>query len=287
LSSIAPVAAGGAVALVLISIPLLAEWSAYSQGLQTAAEIQLHAAVVQNSIVDLFLVHGPGLAVLVLVSSLVTRELGLFIALAVAVLMILQTMVYLPRVLYLIPYLLAIVASAAVRAQAEGLTIRRRLLSTLLGVVLLASACWILVLRPYSTLQMWPANEPNQFRDHFESVIGHGNYRVLLGVWEGYYAGRQLGWRLYRAGSPVAKQRYLEFVKTMDYVVTPADPSYTELSRARLADAGFETVARIEFATSASRWNGNWLVQREGGKPLYSDVLILRNMTSFLPESQQ
>lgn len=244
-----PAVLGALIAALVLAAPVLVDFEPYWAGLQSSAAVQARAAVIQNSVLDLFLVHDVGLAVLVLASVFVCREFGLFIALAAAFLIISQTMVYLPRVLYLIPYLLAIIAAAHAYLSKPG---RRRLLlrywRLLLTLNVVLCVIWVLVLRPTAAYKRWPANDPAQFTAALERSVGRGDHRVLLGAWEAYYAGRSLGWAMYRAGSPVPVAEYAAFAGTMDYAVLPKLASYRDISGPQLVDAGFVLVDEIDFA---------------------------------------
>ena len=248
ISSFAPGVLGLVIAALMLAAPVLVDFELYWEGLQSSAAVQVRASVIQNSVLDLFLVHDVGLAVLVLASVFLCREFGLFIALAAAFAIISQTMVYLPRVLYLIPYLLAIIAAAHSHLSNPGhhpILLRYWRLLLTLNVVL--CFVWVLILRPIAAYEMWPANDPAQFTAALERSVGQGNHRVLLGSWEAYYAGRSLGWEMYRAGSPVPRGEYLAFARTMDFAVLPKLPYYGEISADQLVGAGFVLVDEIDF----------------------------------------
>jgi hypothetical protein len=268
---------GGFVAVGVLILPMLTEWDGFWSGLQSTLEVQQRASVVQNSIVDLFLVHDPALALLLIAALALHRDYGLIAALAAAVIMILQTMIYLPRVLYLEPYLVAIIASAGTRVAAASAPQRQRLLTGLLVIALAFNACWVLLVRPLAAWQQWPANDPDRIARQLEQVIGPGDRQVLLEVWEAYYAARQMGWRVYRAGSPVSVDEYLKLTQSMEFVITPKRPSYSNLSIERLTTAGFELQAVIEFNPPADEQGVRERLPHNSPRTVYGDMLVYRN----------
>jgi hypothetical protein len=244
-----PGVVGLVIAASLVAIPLAVDWELYSAGMESSGAVQARAAVIQNSVIDLFLVHDPGLSLLVLGALVLCREWGLFIALAAALAIISGTMIYLPRVLYLIPYFLAIVAAAYAHASKPGKHLSlAKSLRYLLAFSLALGITWVLVLRPAVAYMNWPANDPAQVTVALERAIGPGNHRVLLEFWEAYYAGRSLGWVMYRAGSPVSMVDYVEFAATMDFAVLLKHGSYADISRSQLVEAGFVLTDEIDFA---------------------------------------
>jgi hypothetical protein len=201
---IVPTVAGGVIAGLVLAIPIMLNWEAYWSSLLSSAQVQARAAVIQNSPLDLFVAHSPFLALMTVAALLVRRELGLIIAMAFAIAMVYQTMIYLPRIIYLIPYLLAMIAVAGTHVlEKKRNNSVRQLFVVMLGVWLGWNAVSVLIARPFAALQQWPANDPARVVKQLEQRIGPGQYRVLLEGWEAYYAGRTLGWRMYRAGSPV------------------------------------------------------------------------------------
>lgn len=273
-----PFIAGCIVGLTLFSLPLLSSWEYYLHGLTSAAAVQARAAEIQNPVIDLFLANDPALVVVLLVSLVIRREIGLLLALVGAVALILNTMIYLPRILYLLPYAFAIIGGAC--TQAAG-TERRSIAYPIMGRAMAALLIWntgsVLLVRPYAAHQQWPANDPDQFLAQFEQHIGPGDYRVLLEAWEGYYAARSLGWHIFRAGSPLAQADYLEFAKTMDYLVLPQKQALPQIDKSQLIESGFELQATIVVERNRKAQIGWGRLSLRLPETVYSDLLIYRN----------
>jgi hypothetical protein len=246
-----PFLAGGAGAALLMLAPVLWQAQAYRDSLTAMAAVQAHAAVIQNPIHQLFLTHSPVIALVALVSLLWRREPGLLLALGAAVLLTYQTMVYPARVIYLLPYGLAMVAGACqVLATSEAGWLSRRTMNYLLALLLAWNATMVLVLRPLSAWSQRAADPQAVLLENLRAAIGPGAHRVLLEDWSSYYAARQLGWRSYRAGSPVTAERYAEFIATMEYVVVLQRPLYDTTRRLTRA-AGFEHQATLTVRSAA------------------------------------
>jgi hypothetical protein len=245
---------GGLLVVLIAFLPIVTQWEAYWQGLLISMEIQGQAAGIQKSVVDLFLVYDPLLVLTLFTALIIRRETGLIVALVVAYFMMKLTMVYLPRVLYLIPYFMLIIAGASNEARRlDNAPWRKVLMTAMLIVALAVNAGSTLVMRTYRAVVHMAETDSSQIYNAFNNVIGPGSYRVLLEEWEGYYAARDLGWKIYRAGAPVSRLEYLEFAKTMDYVVirNPENSKFPQLSLVALREAGFELSSTLTFEQSA------------------------------------
>jgi hypothetical protein len=120
----------------------------------------------------------------------------------------------------------------------------------LLALLLAWNATMVLVLRPLSAWSQRAADPQAVLLENLRAAIGPGAHRVLLEDWSSYYAARQLGWRSYRAGSPVTAERYAEFIATMEYVVVLQRPLYDTTRRLTRA-AGFEHQATLTVRSAA------------------------------------
>jgi hypothetical protein len=246
-----PFLAGGAGAALLLLAPVLWQAPAYRASITAMAAVQAHAAVIQIPIHQLFLANSPIIALAAGVSLLWRREPGLLLALGAAVLLAYQTMVYPARVIYLLPYGLAMVAGACqVLATGRAGWLSRRAMNYLLALLLAWNGTVVLVLRPRSDWPRRAADPQAVLLENLRAAIGPGAHRVLLEDWSSYYAARQLGWRSYRAGSPVSAQRYAEFIATMDYVVVLQRPLYDTTRRLTRA-AGFRHQATLTVRSPA------------------------------------
>ena len=95
-------------------------------------------------------------------------------------------------------------------------------------------------------------------------------------AWEAYYAGRTLGWKAYHVGSPVKSSDYLDFVRTMDFVLVRKWESYRQISRDQLKEAGFELKATIEPLHSDRTRIGWGMLSRRQPDVAYSALQVYR-----------
>jgi len=242
---------GGLCAVGLAVVPALFHWELWWQSLKAVMAVQAFAAVVKVSIVDLLAIHDPSVAICLLISLFFCRDWGLIVALGLALLIVYQTMVYLPRVTYVLPYFFAIIAVAVSRVQHQQYSGRtgKFVMNRVLAVLLIWNIADTLILQPYLTAVRGPATDPSQVRNELKRVIGAGAYRVLTDEWSAYTAGRDLGWQQYRSGTGYQDSKYLELLKSMDYLVLKEPPLWQN-TLDLVDDAGFEVQETIHFKES-------------------------------------
>lgn len=244
-------ALGGMVAVAVVILPALPHWSLWWNGLLTVAEVQAFAAVIQVSIIEQFAIRDPIVVIGALLAVVVCRDWGLLIAFGLALVIVYQTMVYLPRMMYLLPYFLAMIASAscAVHAPNAGRKLARLAMNRVIAAVIIWNAGVTLVYRPALAAYRWPATDASQLVRELERAIGRGPYRVLTEEWSAYPAGRELGWRQYHSGTAYNRAKYLELLESMDYLVLREVPLWQHTLEL-VDDAGFELQETIYFAQS-------------------------------------
>jgi len=273
---IACFALGGAIAAGILLIPIFINWEMYLEGLKTSAAIQSRASVIQSPIVHLIAVHSPIVALVALSALLIKREFGLLLALAVAVALAWQTMIYPARLVYFLPYLLAMIGGAAqILWHKQPVGIGKAVLTRLLAMMLVWNASIVLVIRPFVSFQQRSASDSGELITELDRVIGEGQHRVLVGEWAPYFAGRALGWKIFREGSPVDIVSYEEFLLTMDYIIVAKKPLYPTLSD-RLQSEKFEFLEQIDFKFQEGKlmdWGVAKLPIPEKG---YKSILVYR-----------
>lgn len=243
---------GGGLSFAVLILPVLVNYEIFSASVLAMFESQSLVAGVQNPVFGLFATYDPALLLAVIAAFAVRRDWGLVIALTLSLLLAHRTAIYLPRIIYLLPYGLAAIAFAwpAANGRSMGRYAEFGRYATL-AFLLLFNTYQVLLKRPAVAMAQHPANDPQQLLAAMENVIGTGPYRVLLEEWQFYYAGRDLGWHMFLHSNPVDKQQYIEFLSSMDYVIMRAEQGWYGVHD-KLEPAGFQFSSAISFATPAS-----------------------------------
>lgn len=263
---------GGLVALAGLLVPILWHLATYVESTKVILEVEhLHAAN-QLSIVDMFLVYDPLFFILMLTAIVVRRESWLLLGFGLALLLIYQTQVYLPRIIYFLPYFMAFIgfACSGVKTGRSGRA-KQLTLNTLLILSLGWNVAQVLVIKPIVAASLMPANSPEPLTSGLSDAVGAGPWRVMLEAWPAYYAGRSLGWKMYLAGDLLSDEEYSHFISTMDFVLT-REHSWFGLSDRRLKAAGFELKTVLRFskpdAPAAGWWADLLSLPPTGYKPI-------------------
>lgn len=272
---------GGLLAAIVLSIPLVLEFESQWIGILSSFQIQRVASVIQQPIISIFVLHDPLFLPVMLLSLVLCGRPGLVIALAASVLLMYQTMLYPMRVIYVLPYAMAIIgAGFAVSAEKTIL----RLLKIFLGVALAAwvsSSAWTsLVARPVIAYIQAEARSPSQLEDNLRATIGDGPLKVLTTEWEVYYAARRLGWKIY---SPIGRLKkgsddFSQFLNDLDFAVIRDKFAFSKsVNIDDLNRNGYCLISKISFVQpEATRveWGG---VSIDGPEKIYDDLLVFSN----------
>jgi len=123
------------------------------------------------------------------------RNRAVLVASLLAYTVVLSTLVYSCRVLYLLPYVIAIWAEllSASRARAQ-----QRLMDAVLVACLVWSFAISVGLRNALALAQARERDATRLREVGERIIGRGPKRVFLASCDFYFVGRQLGWHMKR-----------------------------------------------------------------------------------------
>ncbi len=272
-----PIALGGLVTTGLLAVPILLELSTYLRNLEYAVEVQKYAASIQRPLLALYNVYDPWLIPLTLLSLLLPRNWPYVPALGIAVAVMYQTMVYPMRVLYLLPYLMVIMAGALTWVVQDRTAPRRKLVIVLALALMVGGNVWVSAWqRPHLAVSQAEARSPAQFDEQLRSSIGAGEFRVLTTEWEIYYAARALGWKTYYLFGKKRKSdsEFTDFLARMDYAIIRNDFAFAKPVVERdLRSNGFEEHAIITF--------GKRPVDAErAGEPVYPRLLVFRNLSA-------
>jgi hypothetical protein len=178
----------------------------------------------------------PFLPLLALWALLFRREKGIVLASIFTLSIILMTLVYEFRLVYLLPYFLAMSGDLFQRLQVKSLQPAIRLASITFLVLVVAWSIGISIfLRTALAFSERSSHDRNLITDAATSAIGRGNYKVFLAfTYEFYFTGRSLGWQLYTpyiqftydaAGNWIRKDDYqpkdkfISLMSKMDYAI--------------------------------------------------------------------
>jgi len=242
--------AGGLISVALLLIPIVMHWHVFAASLETGVLVQKAATAIQRNIFDMYLLYDPMILAAFFVALLIRREPGLLIAMLSALAMFYMTMVYPMRILYLLPYFIAIIAGACYEVQRSGVWSRRRIsLIAVVGILLFWNTNISLIERPLVALKKQDAQLPDQIFAAMERVIGPGPHRVLVEEWDIYPAARSLGWKSFKVFGryPVNQSDRQTFLESMDYVIKRNRFSFLVVKDEELEMYGFKLLSTLNF----------------------------------------
>ena len=269
--------AGGVISAAVLLLPIMIQWEHYAVSLEVSIALQKTAAVIQRSLIDMFLLYDPLIIVAALVSLLARREWGVIIALTVALAMMYQTMVYPQRIMYLLPYFAAIAGGACAILSLNRSMVRRRIIVYgALAFLLAWNMSITLVKRPVIALHQKQARSPENIQAALADAIGPGPYRVLLEEWDPYFAARGLGWKIYKPfGRFVqASPDYRQLLESMDYVILRKEFLWMKVDLDLLEASGFELHSQVTFPQPASSEISWGPFSFRGSETIYEDLSI-------------
>jgi hypothetical protein len=154
--------------------------------------------------------------------AVISRNRLLMVATVGCVLFFLGTLGYAARDLYLLPYFAALATSLL----SEGVHSTERRAARCAAVLLLVcAAAWAiglsLLVRPGTAWRHRNLKNPEALFSVADSVIGPGSYRVVVQPYEFYYAGRKLGWRMFRplGHNSINDPQWKVLLQSADYAI--------------------------------------------------------------------
>jgi hypothetical protein len=180
----------------------------------------------------------PCLPLLALWAFLFRREKGMILVSIFTLSIILMTLVYEFRLVYLLPYFLALSGDLFQRLQSSRVKPAIRRVSAIFLVLVVVWSIGISIfLRTALAFNDRSSHDRNLISKAATSAIGPGNYKVFLAfTYEFYFTGRSLGWQLYTpyiqftydaAGNWIRKDDYqpkdkfIKLMSKMDYAIFP------------------------------------------------------------------
>lgn len=276
-----PFVAGAAATFITLHLSVLLHWDAWLSNIETDLRVQIAGSFIQRNIIDMYVLYDPMILLAICASLLMRRELGLLLALAISLVMMYQTMIYPMRILYLLPYFVALIAGACTMVSQGGGGPRRKvILIASLGLLVFWNAGVSLAYRPIVAHAQKEARSPDQIRKALNELIGPGSYRVLLEEWDMYYAARSLGWKSYKVYGPLRRSslKFREFLESMDYVIQRDKFEHLVLSNSQLKDAGFRQISKLSFIQPLETGIRIGPFRIRSQYPVYEDVLVYKKI---------
>lgn len=213
--------------------------------------------VFSTRLVDLGLSFkvSPFLPLATLGSLFYRRQTGLLCTALFAIALVLNTSVYIFRVIYLLPYCVVLVSSLyePPTRQPKSIAQQRWLKTGLLLLLLGWSFSLSILMRPAVALGQATGRNPQILTDVATAEMGAGEPRVfLLGAIEFYHAGRKLNWKMFwqYLHSPTSyleildKPAYQDIFERLDYLILPQGAMTPQLEQA-MDKAGLDHLITI------------------------------------------
>lgn len=152
----------------------------------------------------------PFLPAVALIALVFRRNRLLSVATLITVVYLLGARVYIYRVIYLLPFMLGLISNALISLfaasssdVASSFTQRlknsyRKIAFSSLVVLILWAAFLSLVARPITAWRQRQDRNPEIILNAARQSIGTGQVKVYMGSYDFYFAGRSLGWRMFR-----------------------------------------------------------------------------------------
>jgi len=224
------------------------------------------------------------------------RDWLLVTAVGVTTFFLLQSMVYHFRAGYALPAYYAVVTAACGLLWASGKSWSRKLAVFVLGILLLWNAAVSFGLRGWIAMERAQANDPAQLLAAAQSHVGAGPRAVFDANMVFYYAGRQLGWRMFRPEvahnyglSEWNDEMFADFLRRVDVAIVPEPGQIWNAERfsrdegAVLRRAGFLKKSSFAIGGKAHAARSWWDRVLLGGGPNYGAFAVYARPGVELP----
>ncbi len=195
----------------------------------------------------------PFLPLMAVCGAVYRRDSGLVLVTAGTLMLIFSTLVYEFRLLYLLPYCIALAGGLFLPGKRSARW--GRVPKTALAASVLWGACITLGLRSVLAYDKDQVNSRERIMQAARSAIGPGEHRVFLGfTFELYYTGRSLGWKIFtpyvyfnyntagawtREMEYEPRARFVRLLSGMDYALFHQSKLTPDL-KTQLAEAGLQ-----------------------------------------------
>lgn len=212
----------GFITVILILIPikdqlptLISNFITYSRNLKSNLDITIIVNLLQS------FKNSPILPVLTIFSLVIYRDKVLILTSLLALFIILNSTVYVHRLIYILPYLIVLLSDIYSQLKPDNNNIKR--VKVIFLVLLLSYATSLsLIIRPIIGLGNASGRNLDILLDSAKNYIGQGQYKVWNSTYHFYQAGRSLGWKLYHPFSfrgledEKAREKFLD---QLDYII--------------------------------------------------------------------
>lgn len=186
---------------------------------------------VYQSTLSLFqtLKFTPFIVLFGLLGIYIRRDVGVICAGVTATLIMVLTLVYMHRVQYLIPYFIIIIAGIFERGYDYKHSFKSTIsIATKLNMILVIS--WSIVISIVARSILAFDEKVNRKRELIYqaamTMIGYGKHAVCIPGPEFYYAGRSLGWEMYKpyaaVGDTLSTDKLKGIITHIDYLILPS-----------------------------------------------------------------
>lgn len=186
--------------------------------------------------------NSPILPILSIISLIYHQNLALIFTSLFALFIILNSSVYIHRVIYILPYLIVLLSN--IFSQEKIITFKHLQLNNIKTVkiiflvLLLGWATSLsLIIRPIIGLGNSNGRNIDILLDYGKNYIGQGEYKVWDSTYHFYQAGRSLSWKLYHPFTGLEDEKAREkFLDQLDYIITsqsPDDPFYPYIKNSK------------------------------------------------------
>lgn len=257
--------AGGGLAMLFLLLPIVPQLSAQLSNAVASYKANTHAGASGNSI-DFFqnsielmriLKFSPFVVLIAIIGTVKERNVLLTAAIGVVIALIVFTLVYINRVLYLIPYLIACI-SYLYRQANNHFSIKLLNVGSIV-ILLFWSVGLSLGARTFLAFDAQANRNRNLVNQAALTLVGPGNHRVYV-PYDMYYAGRKLGWQMYRAylahNNPLTFNVLKKILPHVDYVIMIQYQVTEEVEQGLLSEGWYDEGVLDVYSEPAELFNG-------------------------------
>lgn len=220
----------GLITVILLLIPikdqlpiLISNFITYSSNLKSDLNIVTIINFLQS------FKNSPILPILAIISLIFYQDKALILTSLLALFIILNSTVYIHRVIYILPYLIALLSG--IYSQNKTITFNKYLnkyfkpnLKTVKIIFLVLLLSWAtslsLMIRPIIGLGNTSGRNLDILLDAGKNYIGQGEYKVWDSTFHFYQTGRLLNWKLYHNFRGLEDEKARKnFLEQLDYII--------------------------------------------------------------------